>query len=957
MNENQITDLNQLDPKDFIIIKGARVNNLKNISAAIPRNKLTVITGLSGSGKSSLAFDTLFAEGQRMYLESLSAYSRQFLGKLAKPDVDAILGLSPAIAIEQKSSSNNPNSTVGTITEIYDYLKLLYARIGTTYSPVSGKKVTKDTVSDIVDYIVKQPSGSKVMIFYPMHVHDSKTNSDDLKTELSKGYTRMMQDGKMHMIEEVLDPVSKIKLTHAPITILVDRLVLEELAESDDIKNRITDSVETAFFEGKGICSVEIVDKGSQTFSNKFEQDGIPFEVPSVNFFSFNNSYGVCKLCQGKGKVQALNPELVIPNPSLSVRDGAILPFQPQSMQRFINPLFKDSAYQAFPVDTKYKDLTEEEKDFLWNNDDNKGKFKGIKVAFDLIKSNGYRSPWFVAQYESETCCPDCLGTNIRKDASYVKVGDYSIHQLLLMPLEEVYAFFDQLTLSPYEQQVANRLVLEIKSRITYLEKVGLSYLTLNRSSTTLSGGEFQRIKLATALGGTLVDTLYILDEPTVGLHPKDTDRLIEVLLALRDLGNTVVVVEHEEALMRVADHLIDIGPEAGSKGGELVFQGDWEALRQFNNSHTAQYLNGVTRIEVPKERRKAKYQIHFCGIEENNLKNIDVTLPLHTFTVVTGVSGSGKSTLVNNIIYAGIANKIDKLALRTIPLGKFRKIDGDFEMLNAIEVVDQNSVVRSSRSNPATYIHAYDDIRTLFAKQPLAKERQYPANCFSFNSEGGRCPTCEGVGEVVIEMQFMADVTLVCEDCNGKRFKQEILEVLYKETSILDILHMTVDDACEFFNEPSTANIYKDIKKLQEVGLGYIQLGQSCSSLSGGEAQRLRLANYFDAWYRRVDINQLSNPNDLKHKLFIFDEPTTGLHIHDIHKLLRVINHLVEIGNSVIVVEHNMEFIKCADWIIDMGPEGGKKGGKVVFAGTPEDMIKLENNHTATYLKQVMAK
>lgn len=954
-----MTYLNQLDAKDFIIIKGARVNNLKNLSVAIPRNKLTVITGLSGSGKSSLAFDTLFAEGQRMYLESLSAYSRQFLGKLAKPDVDSIQGLSPAIAIEQKASSNNPNSTVGTITELDDYLKLLYARIGTTYSPVSGKKVTKDTVSDIVDYIMKKPNGSKVMIAYPLTLQDAKTVCNDLQTELGKGYTRMMQGGKMHMIEEVINEASNIKLTDKPITILVDRLVIEDnLTESDDIKNRITDSVETAFFEGKGTCCVEVMNQGTQTFSNKFEQDGITFEVPSVNFFSFNNSYGVCKRCQGKGKTKVLDPDLVIPNQSLSIQEGAIDPFRSQSMERFQKPLLKDAVYHWFPVDKEYKYLTEAEKDFLWNHNDSKGKFKGINVVFDWIQENGYRASWFIDQYKSEMLCPDCLGTKIRKDARYVKIGDHSMHQLLLMPISDVYAFFDQLTLSPYEQQVADRLLLEIKNRITYLEKVGLSYLTLHRASTTLSGGEFQRIKLATALGGTLVDTLYILDEPTVGLHPRDTDRLIEVLLALRDLGNTIVVVEHEEALMRVAEHLIDIGPEAGSKGGEVVFQGDWKALKQFNNSHTAQYLHGVTRIEIPQQRRKPRYKIDFLGIEEHNLKNIDVTLPLNTLTVVTGVSGSGKSTLVNNIIYAGIAKWLKYISAADVPLGKFRKLGGDYFQVNFVELVDQNAVGRSSRSTPATYIKAYDDIRTLFAKQPLAREREYGAHHFSFNSEGGRCATCEGAGEIVIQMQFMADVTLVCEDCNGKRFKKDILAVQYKGNNIIDILHMTVDDACDFFNEKSTANIYKKIKKLQEVGLGYIQLGQSCSSLSGGEAQRLRFAYYFDAAYKKVDIHVPdATVDELQHRLFIFDEPTTGLHIHDIHKLLRVINHLVEIGHSVVIVEHNMDFIKCADWIIDMGPEGGKNGGNVVFAGTPEDMIKLDNNHTATYLKQVMGK
>ncbi len=931
MNKYTTTpDIDQLDARHFVIVKGARVNNLKNLSVAIPRNQLIVITGLSGSGKSSLAFDTLFAEGQRMYIESLSAYARQFLGKLEKPAVDYIRGISPAIAIEQKANNKNPRSTVGTITEIYEYLKLLYARIGITYSPISGQKVTKHTVSDVVDYIYSHPTETKVIISYPLQ-SSTGTPLDQLKIELAKGYTRMIQDGQMRLIEEDINPPTS--LTNAPISILVDRLVVDP-AKTDE-SSRITDSVETSFFEGKGTCYIEIVGQESKTFSNRFEQNGITFEVPSINLFSFNNSYGACKTCDGLGQVMGTDPDKVIPNRLLSIYEGAIYPWKSQTMAKWLKPLLENVQYKDFPIHRPYKDLTPEQQDFLWQGD---GTFQGIHAFFNQLEDKIYhiQNKILLSRYRGRTVCPDCQGTRIRKDASYVKVGGHSLPELLRMSIEEVAQFFNHLILPPHSQQVAGRLLLEIKSRLSYMEQVGLGYLTLNRPSATLSGGEYQRIKLATALGSTLVDTLYILDEPTIGLHPRDTDKLIGVLIALKKLGNTVIVVEHEEELMRVADQLIDIGPEAGSKGGELVFQGDWKALKNFNQSHTARYLNGIETIPVPATRRIAQHHITFQGIRENNLQDIDVTIPLGVLTVVTGVSGSGKSTLVRKIIYPALASR---LGLHTESPGKFDSLEGDYKLIDHIELVDQNPIGRSSRSNPATYVKVYDAIRQLFTEQPLARQRGYYPSYFSFNMEGGRCETCQGEGKIIIEMQFMADIPLVCEDCQGNRFKKEALEVKYKDKSIVDVLNMTVDDASIFFKEEK--NIYKKLKPLQDVGLGYVKLGQPSSSLSGGEAQRLKLATYFEKSYPQ------------QHTLFIFDEPTTGLHVHDISKLLVAINNLVARGNSVLIIEHTMELIKCADWIIDLGPEGGKKGGQVVFSGTPEEMIQLKDNYTAEYLRR----
>jgi len=714
---------------------------------------------------------------------------------------------------------------------------------------------------------------------------------------------------------------------------LVDRLVVDP-AKTDE-SSRITDSVETSFFEGKGTCYIEIVGQESKTFSNRFEQNGITFEVPSINLFSFNNSYGACKTCDGLGQVMGTDPDKVIPNRLLSIYEGAIYPWKSQTMAKWLKPLLENVQYKDFPIHRPYKDLTPEQQDFLWQGD---GTFQGIHAFFNQLEDKIYhiQNKILLSRYRGRTVCPDCQGTRIRKDASYVKVGGHSLPELLRMSIEEVAQFFNHLILPPHSQQVAGRLLLEIKSRLSYMEQVGLGYLTLNRPSATLSGGEYQRIKLATALGSTLVDTLYILDEPTIGLHPRDTDKLIGVLIALKKLGNTVIVVEHEEELMRVADQLIDIGPEAGSKGGELVFQGDWKALKNFNQSHTARYLNGIETIPVPATRRIAQHHITFQGIRENNLQDIDVTIPLGVLTVVTGVSGSGKSTLVRKIIYPALASR---LGLHTESPGKFDSLEGDYKLIDHIELVDQNPIGRSSRSNPATYVKVYDAIRQLFTEQPLARQRGYYPSYFSFNMEGGRCETCQGEGKIIIEMQFMADIPLVCEDCQGNRFKKEALEVKYKDKSIVDVLNMTVDDASIFFKEEK--NIYKKLKPLQDVGLGYVKLGQPSSSLSGGEAQRLKLATYFEKSYPQ------------QHTLFIFDEPTTGLHVHDISKLLVAINNLVARGNSVLIIEHTMELIKCADWIIDLGPEGGKKGGQVVFSGTPEEMIQLKDNYTAEYLRR----
>jgi excinuclease ABC subunit A len=928
----EINNIDLLDPRQFIIIKGARVNNLKNLSVAIPRNKLVVITGLSGSGKSSLAFDTLFAEGQRMYVESLSAYARQFLGRMEKPEVDYIKGVSPAISIEQRVNTRNPRSTVGTSTEIYDYLKLLFARIGTTYSPISGDKVTRDTVSNVVDYVLSADAGTKYIISCPLILQPNRTFKKELEILLSKGYTRLLIDGEAMQIEDLLS--SKIKTED--IDILIDR---GTVADDEDSQFRLSDSIKTAFFEGHGFCRVLIVGDEIRGFSDKFEHDEMSFEEPSVNLFSFNNPYGACKNCEGFGNILGIDPHLVIPDQSLSVYEGAIAPWRSETMKKWLVPLLEIAAEIDFPVHRPFIDLSAEEQELLWDGyGKGHGRFKGLHAFFKFLASKTIKIQYRVmlSRYRGRTVCPECRGTRLRKDASYVKISDTSILDLVLYQVDELLAFFRQLKLNDHEHAIARRIIIEITNRLEYLNYVGLGYLTLNRMTATLSGGEFQRIKLATSLGSVLVGAMYILDEPSIGLHPKDTSRLMEVLKNLRNKGNTVIVVEHEEEIMKNADELIDIGPDAGAHGGELVFQGSFDEIKKAN-THTTRYLSGTTKIEIPQKRRRWSRSIKINGAIENNLKSINTEFPLAVLTTITGVSGSGKSTLITDILYPALG-KI--LGTTTLPTGKFNSMAGDFKDIQQIEFVDQNPIGKSSRSNPVTYVKAYDPMRSLFADQPLAKQRGFKPAHFSFNVEGGRCEVCSGEGSVKIEMQFMADIHLTCDNCKGQRFKREVLDISYKKLNISQVLNLTIEEALDFFADKP--GIVTKLQPLFEVGLGYIKLGQSSSSLSGGEAQRVKLASFLGKG--KAGISNI---------LFIFDEPTTGLHFYDIQKLLDAINALVDQGNTVIVIEHNMEIIKSADWIIDLGPDGGDKGGEVNFAGTPEDMIKLKGNHTATFLKE----
>ena len=962
-----VYSVDHLDPKQFIIIKGAKVHNLKGIDVAIPRNKLVVLTGLSGSGKSSLAFDTLFAEGQRMYVESLSSYARQFLGRMEKPEVEYIKGVSPAIAIEQKVSTRNPRSTVGTSTEIYDYFRLLFARAGITYSPVSGQEVKKDTVTDVVSFMYGFPEGQRVMVMAPLRVREGRTLAYELNILLQKGYTRIVADGQVLFIEEILgeEDGRKGQKGDAPVSlssaaspeILIDRgtVLYDENGQPDeDNQYRFSDSVQTAFSEGDGTCRVDIVGQEHRTFSDKFEMDGIVFEEPSVNLFTFNNPYGACRRCDGFGKVLGIDPDLVIPDKNLSVFEGAIAPWRSEKMsESYLKPLLRNGIRFDFPIHRPYKDLTPAEQDILWAG--NKY-FDGLNAFFAFVESQTFKVQYRVmlSRYRGKTTCPECRGSRLRKDAGYVKVAEKSITDLVLMPITQVAAFFRTLELPAQQQQVANRILIEIRNRLDYMERVGLGYLTLNRLTNSLSGGEYQRIKLATSLGSALVGSMYILDEPSIGLHPRDTRQLVSVLETLRDMGNTVIVVEHEEEVMRAADQLIDIGPEAGILGGELVFQGSfadgvWGAGQGGNDtlssiptahrSHTLDFLTGRETVPVPSFRRKATSFIELKGARENNLKDVDVRFPLNTLTVVTGVSGSGKSTLIRKVLYPALLRQRGEAAEEA---GRYNALEGSLNRISSIEMIDQNPIGKSSRSNPVTYIKAYDYLRQVMAEQPVSKARGYKPSHFSFNVDGGRCEVCQGEGEVKIEMQFMADIYLKCEGCGGKRFKQEVLEVLLHDKNISDILDMTVDEAIDFFAE-SEPKMADKLQPLQDVGLGYIGLGQSANTLSGGEAQRVKLASFLGK----------GNPNK-GGTLFIFDEPTTGLHFHDIRKLLSAINALVDQGDSVIIIEHNMEVIKNADHIIDLGPEGGETGGYVTFTGTPEDMVKLPEgeNYTADYLR-----
>lgn len=935
--------LDELDPRQYIVIKRSRVNNLKNLSVAIPRNKLVVITGLSGSGKSSLAFDTLFAEGQRMYVESLNSYARQFLGRMEKPDVDYIRGVSPAIAIEQKVNTRNPRSTVGTTTEIYDYLKLLFARIGKTISPVSGMEVKRDTVTDVVNAINRLPSGTRIMIACPVHVKKGRKLADELTLLLSKGFTRILLDGEVKFIEELLNPEEtpgkkkKSPKIQGETEILIDRASVN--ADDEDTTFRLSDSVQTAFFEGEGDCFV-YSEKPSGGFdrahySDRFELDGMTFTEPSVNFFSFNNPYGACQTCEGFGKVLGIDEDLVIPDKSMSVYEGAIAPWRSEAMNEWLKPLLKNGIKFDFPIHRPYNELTRQQRELLWTGN---SYFEGIHDFFKHLESKSYKIQYRVmlSRYRGRTDCPDCRGTRLRKDAQYVKIANTSITDIVLMPIEDALVFFEKLKLPEFERKVSDRILTEIKTRLAYMDKVGLGYLTLNRITATLSGGEYQRIKLATSLGSALVGSMYVLDEPSIGLHPRDTEKMVEVLKSLRDLGNTVIVVEHEEEIMRAADQIIDIGPDAGSHGGQLVFQGTIQDLNGKVTSHTTDYLSHREKIEIPSMRRKWKDSITVIGARENNLKNLTVKFPLGVLTVVTGVSGSGKSTLIKKILYPAVGRLNGSVAETP---GKYDKIEGDVSRITQVEFVDQNPIGKSSRSNPISYVKAYDIIRQLYADQPLSKTRGYKPSHFSFNVEGGRCETCQGEGEIKVEMQFMADIFLRCESCHGKRFKQEILEIEYNGKNIADILDLTVEDALEFFKDKK--NVYEKILPLYDVGLGYIKLGQSSNSLSGGEAQRVKLASFLGKNTAEGNI------------LFIFDEPTTGLHFHDISKLLKAINALVDVGHTVIVIEHNLEVIKCADWLIDLGPEGGeKKGGNLLFAGTPEEMVKKGKGYTAEFLK-----
>lgn len=934
-----ITPFEQLDPRHFIIIKNARLHNLKGVDLAIPRNKLVVVTGLSGSGKSSLVFDTLFAEGQRRYVESLSSYARQFMVRMKKPEVDYIKGISPAMAIEQKVSSRNPRSTVGSSTEIYDYLKLLFARVGRTISPKTGQEVQKHSVSDVVNYISSLVKGSRVQLLCPLVRHEKRSLAQELQVLMQKGYIRIMQEQETYRVEELLaDKAVHAALEGSPFYIVVDRLSVD--AEDEALLYRVADSVQTAFYEGHGDCLVQ-TDAGRTAFSDRFEADGEAFEEPSVNLFSFSNPYGACKTCEGFGSVIGIDPDLVFPDKSMSVYEGVVAPWRGEKMGQWNEVLVKNGIRFDFPIHRPYYDLTAAEKQLLWTGNKH---FEGLNAFFKYLEEQSYKIQYRVmlSRYRGRTLCPDCRGTRLRKDAGYVKLIDratgtqHSIIELVLQPVDTLLATFSSLQLDPTETKVAKRLLTEITNRLGFLSDVGLGYLTLNRLSNSLSGGESQRIKLATSLGSNLVGSMYILDEPSIGLHPRDSERLIKVLERLRDNGNTVIVVEHEEAVMMAADQLVDIGPLAGAHGGELIYQGDLDGLKASERSLTGQYLSGTEQIETPTSRRKWRKSITVKGARENNLKNIDVELPLACFTAITGVSGSGKTSLIKKILYPALKKQTSGFGEKA---GDFDRLEGDFGSLKNIELVDQNPIGKSSRSNPVTYTKAYDHIRNLFAEQQASKINGFKPSHFSFNVEGGRCEQCQGEGTVTISMQFLADIILECDQCKGQRFKDELLEVHYKEKNIFEVLELTVSEAIQFFE--GQKQVQARLQPLEDVGLGYVKLGQASSTLSGGEAQRIKLASY------------LTKGNQATDTLFVFDEPTTGLHFHDIKKLLYALNALIEQGNTVMVIEHNQEVIKCADWVVDLGAEGGDAGGYLVFAGTPENLVQCEASHTGRYLRE----
>lgn len=930
-----------------IYIKGARVNNLKNIDVEIPRDKLIVITGLSGSGKSSLAFDTLYAEGQRRYVESLSAYARQFLGRMSKPECDFIKGIPPAIAIEQKVNTRNPRSTVGTSTEIYDYFRLLYARIGHTISPISGETVKKHQVSDIDKYLHSFPEGTKYMILAPV-APDLQDGYSAIKLQeiQKKGYTRlfMTDSSTSARVQDALNIATTEKKLSSPLEIIIDRL---EVSDSPNSYSRMASSVDAAFAEGNGVCHLLVYPGKDKTgiykeFSNRFEADGIKFEEPNEMMFNFNNPVGACPKCEGFGKILGIDEHLVIPNQSLSVYEGAVVCWNGVVMSQWLKEFIRDSAPYNFPIHRPYYELTDKEKDLLWHGA--KGVY-GIDSFFKFLEENQYKIQYRVmaARYRGKTICPVCRGSRLKKEALYVKINDKSIADVVRMTITEAKSFFDNLPLSESEKTISKRLLAEIRNRLQFLVNVGLSYLTLDRLSSTLSGGESQRINLATSLGSSLVGSLYILDEPSIGLHSRDTDLLIHVLRDLQQLGNTVIVVEHDEEIIRAADYIIDIGPKAGRLGGKVVFQGNLSDLPQKSNSYTVRYLTGEEKIDVPSYRRPWNSYIEVKGARKNNLKNIDVKFPLHVMTVVSGVSGSGKSSLVRDIFYEGVKRYLDNADRLNVDC---QSIAGDLNMIKAIEYVDQNSIGKSSRSNPVTYVGAYDEIRKLFGEQQLSQQLGFTPLYFSFNKEGGRCEECKGEGKITVEMQFMADITLVCDACHGKRFKPEILDVEYKGANIYDVLEMTVNQAIEFFGQEEkdiNKKIVKKLKPLQDVGLGYIKLGQASSTLSGGENQRVKLAYYLG--------QEKQAPT-----LFVFDEPTTGLHFHDIKTLMNAFNALITKGHTVVIIEHNMDVIKCADYIIDLGPEGGNMGGNLVCAGTPEEIAQCFNSYTGKFLKEKLA-